>query len=223
MPEKITSRPAASMSDSYLPNLTPCDTHTPVNSAGRTTAAPRTITRPTLRTICVPVASSREPPGCGFGQRRRAHAHLRHKFRQRPRLPGARACGKPARILRGPNRALGPSLPTLTTAATLQSSSPAVPAVTIRLTPEHRIKRRGRIGEDEERSMPVLPTSGIPFGSAELTRRGFIAAGIAGGFALAGCGQSSTSATNSSAQMAAAIAAAEAARPHSGRTVTARP
>jgi FtsP/CotA-like multicopper oxidase with cupredoxin domain len=67
--------------------------------------------------------------------------------------------------------------------------------------------------------MPVLPTSGVPFGTAPLTRRGFIAAGIAGGFALAGCGQSST--TSSSAQMAAAIAAAEAARPHSGHTVTA--
>ncbi|MGA7050116.1 MAG: multicopper oxidase domain-containing protein, partial [Mycobacterium sp.] len=70
--------------------------------------------------------------------------------------------------------------------------------------------------------MPALPTSGVPFGSPQLTRRGFIAAGIAGGFALAGCGQTSTSATSSSAQMAAAIAAAEAARSHSGHTVTAR-
>jgi FtsP/CotA-like multicopper oxidase with cupredoxin domain len=69
--------------------------------------------------------------------------------------------------------------------------------------------------------MPVLPTGGIPFDSAQLTRRGFIAAGIAGGFALAGCSRSSTNATSSSAQLAAAIAAAEAARPHSGRTVTA--
>ncbi len=69
--------------------------------------------------------------------------------------------------------------------------------------------------------MPVLPARGVPFGSAQLTRRGFIAAGIAGGFALAGCSQSSTNATSSSAQMAAAIAAAEAARPHSGHTVTA--
>jgi FtsP/CotA-like multicopper oxidase with cupredoxin domain len=69
--------------------------------------------------------------------------------------------------------------------------------------------------------MPVLPTSGVPFDGAQLTRRGFIAAGIAGGFALAGCSPSTTNATSSSDDMAAAIAAAEAARPHSGRTVTA--
>jgi FtsP/CotA-like multicopper oxidase with cupredoxin domain len=69
--------------------------------------------------------------------------------------------------------------------------------------------------------MPVLPSVAVPFGSAQLTRRGFIAAGIAGGFALAGCSQSSTYATSSSGQLAAAIAAAEAARPHSGRSVTA--
>ncbi len=69
--------------------------------------------------------------------------------------------------------------------------------------------------------MPVLPSSGVPFGGAQLTRRGFIAAGVASGFALAGCSQSSTYATSSSGRMAAAIAAAEAARPHSGRTVTA--
>jgi multicopper oxidase len=68
--------------------------------------------------------------------------------------------------------------------------------------------------------MPVLPTGGIPFDSTQLTRRGFIAAGIAGGFVLAGCSQSRTGASSSSAQMAAAIAAAEAARPHSGHTVT---
>ena len=68
--------------------------------------------------------------------------------------------------------------------------------------------------------MPVLPTGGIPFDSAQLTRRGFIAAGIAGGCVLAGCSQSRTGASSSSAQMAAAIAAAEAARPHSGHTVT---
>ena len=69
--------------------------------------------------------------------------------------------------------------------------------------------------------MPVLPTSGVPFDSAQLTRRGFIAAGIAGGLTLAGCGQSKPPAPGAAAQMAAAIAAAEAARPHSGRTVTA--
>jgi multicopper oxidase len=66
--------------------------------------------------------------------------------------------------------------------------------------------------------MPLLPTSGIPFDSARLTRRGFIAAGIAGGFALAGCSQN-PKAASSAAQMAAAINAAEKARPHSGHTV----
>lgn len=65
--------------------------------------------------------------------------------------------------------------------------------------------------------MPALPISGNPFDTTYLSRRNFIAAGIAGGFALAGCGRSTTSAS----PMSAAIAAAEAARPHSGRTVTA--
>jgi multicopper oxidase len=69
--------------------------------------------------------------------------------------------------------------------------------------------------------MPGLPTSGIPFDAWQLSRRGFLAAGIAGGFALAACGHSDTQAQSNAAQMAAAIAAAEAARPHSGRTVTA--
>ena len=68
--------------------------------------------------------------------------------------------------------------------------------------------------------MPLLPTSEVSFDSARLTRRGFIAAGIAGGFALAACSQSNGQAS-SSAKMAAAIAAAEAARPHSRHTVTA--
>jgi multicopper oxidase len=68
--------------------------------------------------------------------------------------------------------------------------------------------------------MPVLPTSGLPFDAAQLTRRGFIAAGIAGGFALAGCSQTKPPLAGSAA-MAAAIAATEKARPHSGRTVTA--
>ncbi len=71
--------------------------------------------------------------------------------------------------------------------------------------------------------MPVLPTSGIPFDGARLTRRGFLAAGIAGGFALAACGESKTQTPESAqaAKMTAAIDAAEAARPHTGRTVTA--
>jgi multicopper oxidase len=69
--------------------------------------------------------------------------------------------------------------------------------------------------------MPVLPTSGVPFDRARLTRRGFMAAGIAGGLTLAACGNSKSQAPSSAAKMADAIAAAEAARPHSGRTVTA--
>ncbi|MCV7091452.1 multicopper oxidase family protein [Mycobacterium interjectum] len=69
--------------------------------------------------------------------------------------------------------------------------------------------------------MPVLPTGGVTFDGALLTRRGFLAAGVAGGLALAGCSQSNSQASGTAAQMAAAIAAAEKARPHSGRTVTA--
>lgn len=65
--------------------------------------------------------------------------------------------------------------------------------------------------------MPAQPFSANPRDTAILSRRDFIAAGIAGGFALAGCGRSKTA----SSPMAAAIDAAEAARPHSGRTVTA--
>ena len=68
--------------------------------------------------------------------------------------------------------------------------------------------------------MPVQPTRDAPFEETRLTRRGFMVAGIAGGLALAACDQSKP-ALSGSAQMAAAIAAAEAARPHSGRTVTA--
>ena len=69
--------------------------------------------------------------------------------------------------------------------------------------------------------MPVLPTSGVGFDGAQLSRRGFIAAGIAGGLTLAGCTNSTPLAPGAAAQMAAAINAAEAARLHSGRTVTA--
>ena len=68
--------------------------------------------------------------------------------------------------------------------------------------------------------MPARPTGGVPFDRARLTRRGFMAAGIAGGLTLAACSQSNSQ-VSGAAQMAAAIAAAEAARPHSGRTVTA--
>ncbi|MGV8012147.1 multicopper oxidase family protein [Mycobacterium kansasii] len=68
--------------------------------------------------------------------------------------------------------------------------------------------------------MPVLPASGHPLGGVQLSRRGFIGAGIASGLALAGCGHSQTHSAGEAA-MAAAIDAAERARPHSGRTVTA--
>ncbi|HEY2500422.1 MAG TPA: multicopper oxidase family protein [Mycobacterium sp.] len=69
--------------------------------------------------------------------------------------------------------------------------------------------------------MPELPTSGVPFDRTRFTRRGFMVAGIAGGLTLAACGQSKSQVTGSAGQMRAAIAAAEAARPHSGRYVTA--
>ncbi|MHA7651844.1 multicopper oxidase family protein [Mycobacterium sp. ML4] len=64
--------------------------------------------------------------------------------------------------------------------------------------------------------MPAPPTSRNPFDTPNLSRRGFIATGIAGGLTLAGCGRTGKPAS----PMAAAIAAAEAARPHSDRTVT---
>ena len=47
--------------------------------------------------------------------------------------------------------------------------------------------------------MPVLPTSRIPFDTGQLSRRGFLAAGIAGGFALAARNQSNTQAQSSAA------------------------
>lgn len=61
----------------------------------------------------------------------------------------------------------------------------------------------------------------VPFDATRLTRRGFMAAGIAGGLVLAACSQTKSQGSSASTQMAAAIAAAEAVRPHSGRTVTA--
>ncbi|KAA1251508.1 multicopper oxidase family protein [Mycobacterium simiae] len=67
--------------------------------------------------------------------------------------------------------------------------------------------------------MPQLPTSGHPLVGVQLSRRGFIGAGISSGLALAGCSQSTTQPAGDAA-MAAAIAAAEQVRPHSGRTVT---
>ncbi len=67
--------------------------------------------------------------------------------------------------------------------------------------------------------MPVPPANDVPFDRARFTRRGFMAAGLAGGLALAACGETQSQVTGSAAQMAAAIAAAEAARPRSGRTV----
>lgn len=67
--------------------------------------------------------------------------------------------------------------------------------------------------------MPVLPTSGHPFDAVQLTRRGFIGAGLAGGLTLAACSKSAP--PTPAAQLADAIAAAERARPHSGRTVKA--
>jgi len=55
-----------------------------------------------------------------------------------------------------------------------------------------------------------------------LSRRAFVGAALAGGFALAACGRSTNQPTTSTtSQLAGAIAAAEAARPHTGRTVTA--
>jgi multicopper oxidase len=68
--------------------------------------------------------------------------------------------------------------------------------------------------------MPASPASDIPFHEIRLSRRELMAAGIGGGLALAACSQSK-SPPSANSKLAAAIAAAEAARPHSGRTVTA--
>ncbi|WP_431238033.1 multicopper oxidase family protein [Mycolicibacterium aichiense] len=54
-----------------------------------------------------------------------------------------------------------------------------------------------------------------------LTRRGFLAAGVLGGAALVACGRSTNPRATGSSPSPSAIAAAEAARPHTGRTVTA--
>ena len=67
--------------------------------------------------------------------------------------------------------------------------------------------------------MPVPPATGNARDGTQLTRRGFIAAGIGGGLALAACSQAKPP-PSASALMADAIVAAEKARPHSGRTVT---
>lgn len=58
-------------------------------------------------------------------------------------------------------------------------------------------------------------------GRPALTRRGFLAATALGGLALAGCGQRVDTGRVASGP-ADAIAAAEAARPHTGRTVAVR-
>ncbi|MDH6194273.1 FtsP/CotA-like multicopper oxidase with cupredoxin domain [Mycobacterium frederiksbergense] len=55
----------------------------------------------------------------------------------------------------------------------------------------------------------------------QLNRRGFLAASIAGGLALAGCATRTPPPASTPGGLSAAIAAAEVARPHTGRTVTA--
>ena len=63
--------------------------------------------------------------------------------------------------------------------------------------------------------------TGSPLDRVYLSRRAFVAAAVAGGFALAGCARSTSSAMSPPTSLEAAIVAAEAARPHTGRTVTA--
>ena len=64
--------------------------------------------------------------------------------------------------------------------------------------------------------MTQAPPAAVP-----LTRRGFLVAAAVGGAALVGCSRSTT-ATAPTSGTTEAIAAAEAARPHTGKTVTAR-
>ena len=59
------------------------------------------------------------------------------------------------------------------------------------------------------------------FQRVQLSRRGFLGATIVGGLALAACARSNGARATTANWMAAAIAATEAAPPHSGRTVTA--
>lgn len=68
--------------------------------------------------------------------------------------------------------------------------------------------------------MPVPPAGGISLDGPRLTRRGLLAAGIAGGLTLAACSHGKSQGSGAAAQLSAAIAAAESDRPHSGRTVT---
>ncbi|EHB55271.1 L-ascorbate oxidase [Mycolicibacterium rhodesiae JS60] len=58
--------------------------------------------------------------------------------------------------------------------------------------------------------------------AAPMTRRGFLAAGVLGGAALVACSHSTTASAPGGSIAPEAISAAEAARPHTGRTVTAR-
>jgi FtsP/CotA-like multicopper oxidase with cupredoxin domain len=55
-----------------------------------------------------------------------------------------------------------------------------------------------------------------------MTRRGFLAASVLGGAALVACSRSTPASAPGSTSSADAIAAAESARPHTGKTVTAR-
>ena len=112
----------------------------------------------------------------------------------------------------------------------------------------HTLLERGVITEDELPTQPAQPKAVRPTGiiardigpsidegavitaspldCVYLSRRAFVAAAaIAGGFALAGCGRSTSPAASTASSTAtsldAAIAAAETARPHTARTVTA--
>lgn len=68
-----------------------------------------------------------------------------------------------------------------------------------------------------QRPVPVSPATDSSSPSSALSRRAFVTATIATGMTLAGCNRSPAP----NAGLAAAINAAEAARPHSGRTVSA--
>jgi FtsP/CotA-like multicopper oxidase with cupredoxin domain len=79
---------------------------------------------------------------------------------------------------------------------------------------DNRARRACTIGDKDT-------MTGSPLDRVYLSRRAFVAAAIAGGFAVAGCGRSTKRAQNPTTSLDAAIAAAEAVRPHTGRTVTA--
>ena len=145
---------------------------------------------------CTPSGDRRRSPllRCGArrsqhrSRRRREHDHLPHQLQRLAVLP-RRAPSE----LQYHSECEGYGRPhivdsTISPHAGRHSPSRAREPVAIRLLAS-RVNSPGRTDTRRSCPMPMLPTSEVPFDRARLTRRGFIAAGIAGGFALAACSQ----------------------------------